>query len=243
MISTGAILILVLFAFAASFTQRVSGFGFGILMMTVLPHLCPTYVEATALSGLLALANASIPAVKKRKHLVWRKSLPIMLTFLLVSFVFVKLVGRVDSHSLKKVLGAILILVSIYFFFVSEKIRIKPSVPLQVGLGTLSGAMGGLFAMQGPPAVIYFIGSAESRDEYIASTQWYFLVGNLMMSVFRASEGFVTRSVLVACVCALPALLAGLWLGGKVSVKMDMKSLRKVIYAYMALAGVAAIIF
>ena len=38
-------------AFASSFLQRVTGFGFGILLMTVLPYLAPSYAEATAISG------------------------------------------------------------------------------------------------------------------------------------------------------------------------------------------------
>ena len=36
----------------ASFTQRVSGFGFGIIAMTVFSFALPSYGEATALSGM-----------------------------------------------------------------------------------------------------------------------------------------------------------------------------------------------
>lgn len=52
--SVWALIFLFLFVTAASFTQRVTGFGFGIIVMTVLPYLLPSYGEATALSGLLA---------------------------------------------------------------------------------------------------------------------------------------------------------------------------------------------
>ena len=240
--TTGATIILILFALTAAFVQRVSGFGFGIMMMTVLPHLTATYPEATALSGLLAIVTAFFTAVRMYRHLKWRKLLPILITFLVVSFFFIRVVGRVDSHSFRKVLGGILILVSIYFFFVSGRIHLKPTPGIQVGMGALSGVMGGLFAMQGPPAVIYFIGSADSKEEYIAATQWYFLIGNAMMSLFRASNGYVTPAVLHAWCWAVPAVLAGLWLGSKVYQRIQFPHLRKIVYGYMAVAGVVALL-
>lgn len=52
--STEFILIFVM-AFGAAFVQRVTGFGFGIFIMTVLPYLLPSYGEATTLSGMLSM--------------------------------------------------------------------------------------------------------------------------------------------------------------------------------------------
>ena len=51
-------------AMMAAFVQRVSGFGFGIFIMTVLPYLMPSYGEATALSGMLALVTSAIIVYK-----------------------------------------------------------------------------------------------------------------------------------------------------------------------------------
>lgn len=46
-----------LLTLGASFVQRATGFGFGIFIMTILPFLMPSYGEATALSGLLAMTQ------------------------------------------------------------------------------------------------------------------------------------------------------------------------------------------
>ena len=176
----------------ASFTQRVSGFGFGIIAMTVFSFALPSYGEATALSGMLGALTSVVTAIRMRKQVPWRKLLPILLTFLAVSFFAVLFVSKAGSGEMKKILGGVLICVSLYFFFLSEKIRLRPSLGVQLGLGSLSGVMGGLFAMQGPPAVIYSISSAQSRQEYIAMTQWYFFIGNLVMTLFRAAHGLVS---------------------------------------------------
>ena len=240
--TTVHIILLLLFAAGAAFTQRVSGFGFGIFIMTVLPYLMPSYGEATALSGLLAVVTALIPAWHMRRYLPIRKLWPILLTFTIVSFFSVIMVSKIDSRSLKHVLGGVLIAVSIYFFFFSGRFRMKPNFPTQISMGTLSGLMGGLFAMQGPPAVIYFVECSDSKEEYIALTQWYFLVGNIMMSFFRAGHGLVSGTVLKSFLIALPAVFAGLYLGSVVYERVNAKLLKKVIYGYMALAGLIALI-
>jgi len=233
--------LLFFFAVGAAFIQRVSGFGFGIFIMTLLPYLMPSYGEATTLSGALALMTSALVVWQLHKHLVWRKLLPILVTFLLVSWFAVRFVSLAGDGTLKIILGVTLILASIWFFFVSDRIRIRPTLPMQIGLGTVSGLMGGLFGMQGPPAVLYFLASAESKEEYMAMAQCYFLIGNIVMTGYRAHAGFLTPAVgWCWCLC-LPAIALGSWLGMKVFKKIPIALLRKIIYAYMAVSGLVAL--
>lgn len=227
---------------ASSFTQRVTGFGFGILMMTLLPALMPTYGEATALSGLLAIFTALVPAIQTRKFLDWKKLLPILVVFLITSWMGVWLVARLDNNLLKHVVGGVLMAVSLWFFITGGRIRMAPTWPVQAGMGTLSGLMGGLFAMQGPPAVIYFLAAADSKDQYIALTQWYFLIGNIFMAFFRAGNGFITGDVLKLWCVAIPGVFLGLWLGAKVYNRIRTEELRRVIYAFLMIAGLLALL-
>jgi len=231
-----------LLASVSCFVQRVTGFGFGIICMTVLPYLMPSYAEATTLSSLMAAASSLVPAVKCFRFVPWQKLIPILLTFLVFSFFAVGVVSRVDSHTLKHYLGVVLIAVSVYFFFFSDKVHLRPSLPTQIGMGTLSGVMGGLFSMQGPPAVIYFISAAEGKKEYLALTQWYFLAGNICMTLFRAREGFFTPVVGEGFLLAVPAIATGLWFGSLVYRKLRVELLRKIIYAFLAVAGLLALV-
>ena len=66
-----------LMASGASLTQRVCGFGFGIFIMMLLPFIMPSFAEATALSGLLAIFTALVPAVRMVRQVPWRKLIPI----------------------------------------------------------------------------------------------------------------------------------------------------------------------
>ena len=227
---------------ASSFTQRVTGFGFGILMMTLLPLLTPSYGEATALSGLLAIFVALIPAIQTRQNLNWKKLLPILIVFLITSCIGIWLVSRLDSDLLKHIVGGVLIAVGLWFLITGGRIRMAPTLPVQTGMGTLSGLMGGLFAMQGPPAVIYFLSAADSKDEYIALTQWYFLIGNIFMAFFRAGSGFVTMDVLKLWCVAIPGVFLGLFVGAKVYKRIRTEELRRVIYAFLIIAGLLALL-
>lgn len=241
--TTSTLIFLLLMAFGASFIQRVTGFGFGVFIMTVLPYLTPSYGEATALSGVLAMGTVLVTSFQYRKCLKWRRLLPILLTFLCFSFLAVRTVSVIDDVLAKKVLGAILILVSQYFFFANGRIHLKPTLGVQIGMGVISGWMGGFFAMQGPPAVIYFISVAEKKEEYIALTSVYFLMGNLAMTFFRASSGFLTPVVLKSALYAFPAVILGLVLGHYVYKKLPIEIIRKVVYVYMAVSGVLALFF
>ena len=230
-----------LFAFTATFIQRVSGFGFGIVFMTAAPYLMPSYGEATALSGTLALVCAIVTGVLYFKYIPWKKLIPILLTFLVISFFAVRLVSKVDSRTLKHILGVALILISIYFYKFNGKLRMKPTAPVQVGMGAISGVMGGLFGMQGPPAVLYFISCTERKEEYMAITQWYFIIGNIAMTFYRAGNGFVTSSVGKGWLIGVGAVILGLLTGSKAYDKIPMERLRKVVYLFIGISGIVAL--
>ena len=239
---TTTLLLLITFCIGASFVQRVSGFGFGIFIMTILPSLMPSYGEATTLSGLLAASQSLFVAISLRQYISWKNLLPILATFIAVSYFAINLLSTINDTLLKQILGATLIIISVYFYFFSSHIHLRPSLPIQISMGTLSGMMGGLFAMQGPPAVLYFISSEKSKESYLATTQVYFLVGNIMMTTFRASKGYLTPTVGHAYIYAILAVCIGTIIGRKVFEKISADRLKKIIYIYIFMSGVIALL-
>lgn len=235
-------LLIALFALGASFVQRVSGFGFGIFVMTLLPHVMPSYGEATALSGLLASVTSLMIVARMHKHIVWSKLWLILAAFVATSFFAVGMVKMIDSAILKKVLGVILIGVSLYFIFLRNRIKPRASASAQALLGSLSGLMGGFCGMQGPPAVLYFLAACPTKEQYIALTQVYFLLGNLTMTAFRGSNGMLTGPVGTAFCFGIGAVVAGTWLGAKVFKIISRQTLQRIVYAYIGVSGVVALL-
>ncbi len=226
-----------LLCIGASFIQRTTGFGFGIFIMTMLPFLMPSYGEATALSGLLALTTSLITMVKMRKYIVWRRLWPILLTFIAISGIAIGVLARMHDNHLRLYLGGILILVSLYFIFFSAKIKISPTPGSQVGAGALSGVMGGFFGMQGPPAVLYFISSEPDKEHYMGIVSAYFFIGNAAMTLFRAGNGFLTQTVALDYAACLPAVAIGSLLGGYAFSHLSGKMFKNIVYGYIGISG------
>ena len=205
--------------------------------MTLLPFLMPSYAEATTLSGLLALTTSAIITFRMRKFITWKRLIPILLTFMAVSAVAICMLTRIHDNTLRKILGIVLMITSLYFAFFKERIRLKTTLPYQIGAGTVSGVMGGFFGMQGPPAVLYFISSEPDKNHYMAMAQTYFLIGNAMMTVVRASNGFLTATVGKNYVLCIGAVIIGTLLGSWAFRHIPAKIFPYIVYSYIGVSG------
>ena len=235
-------LFIFLLSIGASFVQRTTGFGFGIFIMTMLPFFLPTYGEATTLSGLLAITTSAVIVWRLREHVIWKRLWTILLTFIIVSTIAIFALKRIEDHILRQILGVALIVISIYFVLFSQKIKLPTTKKVQVGAGTLSGLMGGFFGMQGPPAVLYFIQSEPSKEHYMAMTQTFFLIGNVMMTIVRAYNGFFTTTVLTDYCFGLGGVIIGTTLGAYVFKHIPNRIFRYIVYAYIAVSGVVILL-
>ena len=234
---SSVVIAIFLLSIGASFVQRTTGFGFGIFIMTMLPYLMPTYGEATTLSGILAITTSAVIVWRLRRYVTWQRLWPILLTFMVVSTMAIFVLTRIEDHILRQILGAALIVISIYFALFSQKIKLPTTKQVQVGAGTLSGLMGGFFGMQGPPAVLYFIQSEPTKEHYMAMAQTYFLIGNAMMTLVRAYNGFFTTTVLTDYCFGLGGVIIGTSLGAYVFKRIPNRVFRYVVYAYIGVSG------
>ncbi len=231
-------LYIILLCVVAGFIQRTTGFGFGIFIMIVLPYLLPSYGEATTLSGLLALTNSLFIAIKLRKLISLKRLLPILITFIIVSITSVFLLKKTEDHILRFILAIVLILTSLYFIFFSDRIHLKTNLKTQITAGAISGMMGGFFAMQGPPAVLYFLSSEKDKQHYMAMLQYYLLTGNIAMTMARAGNGFLTQTVAISYLYGIIGVIIGTSIGAIVFNKIPTKIFKYVVYSFIGLSGV-----
>lgn len=147
------------------------------------------------------------------------------------------MLSRIHDHTLRKILGVVLIFTSIYFAFFKDRIRLKTTIPYQIGAGTISGVMGGFFGMQGPPAVLYFISSEPDKNHYMAMAQTYFLIGNAMMTIVRALNGFLTATVGKNYLFCLGGVIIGTYIGSWAFRHIPAKIFPYVVYSYIGVSG------
>ena len=228
-----------LLAIGASFVQRTIGFGFGIFIMTALPFLMPSYAEAVTLSGLLSLTSATVVMVKYVKFVNWKRFLPIAAAFCVFSTLAICLLDRIEGPTMRRILGVMLIFLSLYFSFFKEKLQkfIKPTTGWQLGTGAASGVMGGLFGMHGPPVVLYLIVSEPDKDHYMGMIQTYAVITNVIMLAVRAYNGYVTPTVGTTYLYGLGGLAIGVLAGNWAYKRIPNRIFTYIVYAYIGISG------
>ncbi len=236
------IFLIILLAFCGSFIQRVTGFGYGIFVMIFLPSILSDYGPATLLSTISSLLATLFVVIKHKKDIQWKVLIPCILGGMVTLYFSVEFMKGVSNKSLKAMLSVILILLSIYFLFAKKEHKIKPHPAKGLFAGGLSGIMGGLFAMSGPPMVVYLLGSMASSAAYIATIQTHFAILGVYTVIVKAAAGFFTKEVMLMTFPSIAGLLAGTFCGEKVSKKLDGKKLKKAVYIFMGISGVVTLL-
>ena len=233
------IIYIILLATGASFVQRTVGFGFGIFIMTALPFLMPSYGEAVTLSGLLSLTSATVVMIKYLKFVTWKRLLPIVASFTVLSTIAIFMLDKIEGRTMRMILGIMLMLISLYFSFFKAKLQklIRPTGGWQLGTGAASGIMGGLFAMHGPPVVLYLISSEPDKDHYMGMIQTYAVVTNIILLAVRACNGYVTPAVGSSYVYSLIGLAIGIIAGNWAFKRIPNRLFTYIVYAYIGVSG------
>lgn len=234
--------LVILVAAGGAFIQRVSGFGFGIFVMIFLPYILPEYGPATVLSSAMGLVMSTQVAIEKRKYINWKLVVPCFATAMITTVLAVAFMKGQSSELLKGLLGGTLIVLSVYFIFFSKKLRIKANIPAGLGAGALSGVMGGLFSMSGPPIVVYMINAAASATEYLATIQAYFVLNGVFSIATKIVAGFLTPQVVVLWVFGAIGSFIGTRVGGKVFDKLNPERIKQIAYVVMAISGVVTVL-
>lgn len=236
------LLLIFLLSICAAFIQRVSGFGFGIFVMMFFPYFLPSYGESTALSGLLAGSTAFIIAVKNWKHIAWKVMMPVLIINLIVSFFAIEFMASLSNVAVKRCFGVMFVLIAIYFLFLKKKATLPDTWWTKGIIGVLSGIMGGLFAMPGPPLVLYCITRIKKKMPYVVTKQAFSVVLNIFYTMFRARVGFMNDDTFLWWGVGLAGAFIGMRIGGRIFEHISEEMLKKVVYTLMMISGISAVI-
>lgn len=230
-----------LLTIVASFIQRVSGFGFGIFVMMFFPFFLPSYGESVMLSGLLAGSTALMISVKNWKFIRWRMMWIVTFFNVLFSFVATEYMRSLSNDVLKQCLGVVLTLIALYFLFGEGRMgRIFKSKPAQITIGSVSGVMGGMFAMPGPPVVLYCISTLEDKKEYVATLQAFSVVFNSFYTIFRFNAGFYSENTWLWWIMGIGGAVIGSLLGSRCFELISNQTLKRIVYVMMIVSGMVA---
>lgn len=224
------------------FIQRVTGFGFGIFAMMFFPYIMQTHNSATAVVSIISCILCIYNAIIYRKKTLYREMLPLILAALITIPISVRLSVLISGALLKKALGIVLILLSIYFLFFDNRIKMKPTVKNGAIAGGISGMLIGLFSTGGPPVVLYLMNALTDNAVYFASTQFYFGLTSIYSTVVRIFNGIITFEVIVYSVIGLIGSIVGDFVGKHIFDKLNRQSLKQLVYLGMIVSGIVMVV-
>lgn len=233
--------IVVVSCMLAGFVQAVAGFGCGMVMMLILP-LSLGFTEAVGITGTISIAVHAALLFIYRHSVDLKKMLLPTFIYSTVCILVIGVVKYLDIGLLEMMFGVFLIAVALFFFFFSNKVKIKEGIVSSTVCCGLSGVFSALFSIGGPLISIYYSSIFSDHDTYIGSTQFLFLVSVVTATITRVANGLYTADLIPYSVEGIIGILLGALIGVKVSRKMKIELVRKIIYVCVGLTGIVAVL-
>ena len=111
----------------------------------------------------------------------------------------------------------------------------------QIGVGILSGILGGLSSIWAPPVAMYLIARNASKEHFIAATGFLFLAGSFPLALGLYLSGVLTFVTLVKSLMGLVIVLIGFRIGELLRGRISQEMFRKVILMVFLIMGVRLI--
>ncbi len=223
-------------AILAGFIQRVSGFAFGIVFLSILPYILP-YGEAVVVSKMVLLILSVSTALIYRKDVDWSIARIIILSLCLFDSIGILLLAELDLNNFKNYLGLFFAFLGCYSLFFKKNVTFKPTKKRSFVIGAITGFFSGIFGVGGPFLALYLSNINLNKNVYYATMQcsvFFVMVFDVFM---RVTQGFVTLQVIKITAITLPCAFVGTILGTFLFRKLDGVFINKIINIIMIING------
>lgn len=236
-------LLVALIALAACFTQTVSGFGSALvampLFMTVVGFRAG---QATALMATIASALQIALLIRYRRSLNFAAVFWLAAAAMFgVPLGFLCMKYYVPESVVLGVLGLLLLAYSIYALSRPRMPRLE-SRWWALPAGFLAGLLGGAYATNGPPAVVYGDCRGWTPEEFKSNLQGFFMFNNVILIGLHACLGNYTWQLGGYLLAALPGVAGGLVGGLLLSRKINPVIFRKIMLCLVVFLAVRLLV-
>lgn len=229
-------------AFVATLIRSAFGFGEALLAVPLLAFWIPLR-EAAPLALLYSMSVACVVIVHDWKKIHPKSAIGLVLAGLPGLPVGMFLLTHGHPAVVKAVLGALIIAFSVW----SLTARRAPAVPgkswkLLLGCGFCAGVLGGAYAMNGPPLILYGALRRWPPQQFRATLQAYFLPAGLMVSAGYWVAGLWVREVFHLYLLSLPALIPALVLGTIINRRLRGEMFLQIVYVGLVIVGAVLVV-
>ena len=228
-------------AFLGGLTSGLSGFAMGLVVSGVWLHIIAPDQNAL-LIVLCGLVTQGSGIWRVRRAINWRTVSPFIVGGSLGVPAGTALLTTVDRHTLRLSMGVLLVIFSLYSLVRPTLKPVQGGVPRDFGVGIANGLIGGLTGLGGIAVTIWCQLRGGPKDAQRAIFQPVMFLTFLMSAISLAVAGAFTIGTLKLYALALPALVAGIWLGIKLYGRLDDATFRKIILVLLLMSGLSLIV-
>ena len=211
------ILIAAIFALGAC-VQTIAGFGSALVVMPMLTQ----FVGVQTAASVVALVGATVTVsvlYQNRQGLQWREAGKLLVGSVIGVPLGALALKVLPPAPVMALLGIVLLVYGIYALVTARSnstpdVAPAPSARLTAALvGFSSGLLGGAYATDGPPLIIYGSVKRWPKQSFRSILQACFLVNGFLIIACYGAGGLLTRDVLAYCAYGIPGMAAGLIIG------------------------------
>ena len=119
---------------------------------------------------------------------------------------------------------------------------IGPGLRWQLGVGVLSGFLGGLSSIWSPPVAMYLMARDTPKEQFIAATGFLFLAGCLPLAFGLYLSGVLTPVTAIKSLMGLVVVLLGFRIGELLRGRVSQELFRKFVLIAFLVMGVRLIL-
>ncbi len=229
-VATGAVV------FLASTVQGVSGFGFALVSLAIMPAFLDMKF-AVPLVGVFGWATSLALGWQLRGDMKAARILPLLAGGVVGAPIGATFLKQVDASLAIGALGVLLLAYTTWALVGRAPAPREFSRPVSTGVGVVAGILSGAFGTSGPPLVAYTTLTPWSRDEIKATLQAFFVFGGaITMGLYLYME-LLTGEMLELNLMLMPVLLLGVFVGARVSRYVDQAAFRRLLLVALWIVG------
>ena len=230
----------------ATYFQTVTGFGLGMIAMGAASGLELVSVATVAATiSLLSVINCAVAMPGTLHHIDWRTTRLVIYGIVPSVIAGVLLLDYLDG-SASDIIELLLGLVIIYSGISIVRKVTSSAQPLSNGSfllsGFLSGIFSGMFGISGPPLVYQFYRQKMDMAKIRYSLIFLFSITAGIRTFFVASQGGLTREILILSFSALPVVALATLIGKHYPPPLRSSTLRIVSCLMLILMGLALMV-
>jgi uncharacterized membrane protein YfcA len=195
----------------AGIARGLSGFGTGLIVVPVAAALYDPVmaVVIVVIIDSLPIVPLTLPVLK---HVHWREVLPVTLGLALFIPVGIMVLKLGDPQILRWTIS-IIILVCAVFLWKGWRYHGPRTWPVSTAVGAVSGLLGGIASIPGPPVIMYWMASAAPAFIIRANLMALFMLAEVFAFANQWAAGFLTAERVWLGAAMAPLYMTGLAIG------------------------------